>query len=118
MSRRVPDRRAGQKRQHVRGPWTHARPRQMMTHLRRCVIICRTQRWRGSQRCLSRLACNLAWMKVDPLWVAIVRSGLMPFATRILERVLRLPTRPAPQPAWTPSTGGLPAEPLAGEHAV
>jgi len=39
------------------------------------------------------MAYNVAWMKIDPLWVAIIRSGLMPFATRIFERVLRLSTQ-------------------------
>jgi radical SAM superfamily enzyme YgiQ (UPF0313 family) len=43
----------------------------------------------------KRLAYNIAWMKMDPLWVAIVRLGLMPFATRIFSRVLRARTKPA-----------------------
>ncbi|MHC4542578.1 MAG: hypothetical protein ACYS74_22820 [Planctomycetota bacterium] len=30
---------------------------------------------------VKRLAYNIGWMKVDPLWVAIVRLGLMPFVT-------------------------------------
>ena len=42
---------------------------------------------------LKRIAYNLAWMKVDPLWVAIIRAGLMPFARRIFERVLRVSTK-------------------------
>ena len=41
----------------------------------------------------KRLAYNVAWMKIDPLWVAIIRSGMMPFATRIFQRVLRVHTR-------------------------
>jgi len=41
---------------------------------------------------LKRLAYNVAWAKVDPLWVAILRTGLMPMATRIFERVLRVET--------------------------
>jgi radical SAM superfamily enzyme YgiQ (UPF0313 family) len=40
----------------------------------------------------KRLAYNVAWVKIDPLWVAIVRAGLMPFATRIFEQVLRFET--------------------------
>ena len=53
---------------------------------------------------LKRIAYNVAWMKVDPLWVAIVRAGLMPFATRIFDRVLRLSTRaPSEAPAPAPS---------------
>jgi hypothetical protein len=32
-------------------------------------------------------------MKVDPLWIAIIRLGLMPFATRIFNRVLRARTK-------------------------
>ncbi len=43
---------------------------------------------------LKRLAYNVAWTKVDPLWVAIVRAGLMPFANRIFRRVLAIGTRP------------------------
>jgi hypothetical protein len=44
---------------------------------------------------LKRIAYNVAWMKIDPLWVAIIRAGLLPFATRIFECVLRLGTKPA-----------------------
>jgi radical SAM superfamily enzyme YgiQ (UPF0313 family) len=44
---------------------------------------------------LKRLAYNVAWMKVDPLWNAIIRSGLMPYATRIFDRVLRVETKHA-----------------------
>lgn len=47
----------------------------------------------GLPGALKRIAYNVAWMKVDPLWVAIVRLGLMPFAKRIFERVLRVDTR-------------------------
>jgi hypothetical protein len=47
----------------------------------------------GLPGALKRIAYNAAWMKMDPLWVAIIRAGLMPFATRIFERVLRLSTR-------------------------
>jgi radical SAM superfamily enzyme YgiQ (UPF0313 family) len=42
---------------------------------------------------LKRLAYSISWAKLDPLWVAIVRLGLMPFATRIFERVLRIDTQ-------------------------
>ncbi|HUT94529.1 MAG TPA: radical SAM protein, partial [Thermoguttaceae bacterium] len=49
----------------------------------------------GVPGALKRIAYNVAWMKVDPLWVAIVRAGLMPFATRIFERVLRVSTKRA-----------------------
>lgn len=41
----------------------------------------------------KRLAYNAAWMRMDPLWVAIIRAGLMPFATRIFARVLRMNTQ-------------------------
>ncbi len=58
----------------------------------------------GLPGALKRLAYNIAWSKVDPLWVAIVRSGLMPFATRIFERVLRLNTK---QPVPTRATSSL-----------
>jgi radical SAM superfamily enzyme YgiQ (UPF0313 family) len=44
---------------------------------------------------LKRIAYNLAWMKIDPLWIAIIRLGLMPLATRIFERVLRVRTKAA-----------------------
>jgi hypothetical protein len=47
----------------------------------------------GMPGALKRIAYNVAWMKIDPLWVAIIRAGLMPFATRIFERILRLSTR-------------------------
>jgi radical SAM superfamily enzyme YgiQ (UPF0313 family) len=47
----------------------------------------------GLPGAVKRLAYNIAWMKVDPLWVAIVRLGLMPFATRIFNRVLRARTK-------------------------
>ena len=63
---------------------------------------------------LKRIAYNVAWMKIDPLWVAIIRAGLLPFATRIFERTLRLNTR-APgreldvTSALTP--GGFPCKP-------
>ena len=40
----------------------------------------------GLPGALKRLAYNVAWLKVDPLWAAIIRSGLMPYATRIFER--------------------------------
>jgi radical SAM superfamily enzyme YgiQ (UPF0313 family) len=42
---------------------------------------------------LKRIAYNVAWMRVDPLWVAIIRAGLMPFATRIFQRILRVNTK-------------------------
>jgi len=44
---------------------------------------------------LKRLAYNIGWMKVDPLWVAIIRLGLMPYATRIFNRMLRVRTKDA-----------------------
>ncbi len=47
----------------------------------------------GLPGALKRIAYNVAWMKIDPLWVAIIRAGMMPFATRIFERVLRLSTK-------------------------
>lgn len=47
----------------------------------------------GLPGAIKRITYNVAWMKVDPLWVAIIRSGLMPFATRIFQRVLSLPTQ-------------------------
>ena len=47
----------------------------------------------GLPGALKRIAYNVAWLKVDPLWVAIIRAGLLPFATRIFDRVLRLNTR-------------------------
>ncbi len=41
----------------------------------------------------KRLAYNLAWSRVDPLWVAIIKSGMMPMATRVFNRVLRWNTQ-------------------------
>jgi len=61
---------------------------------------------------LKRFAYNVAWMKIDPLWVAIIRLGLMPLATRIFERVLRVRTkavngRPAIAPAGATAPSGV-----------
>jgi len=54
---------------------------------------------------LKRLAYNIAWMKVDPLWEAIVRLGLMPYATQIFKRVLCASTKAhAPTPAIEPNS--------------
>lgn len=53
------------------------------------------QRSMGLPGALKRIAYNVAWMKIDPLWAAIIRAGLMPFATRIFERVLQLRTAAA-----------------------
>ncbi len=47
----------------------------------------------GLPGALKRVAYNVAWTRIDPLWVAIIRSGLMPFATRIFQRVLQLGTQ-------------------------
>jgi hypothetical protein len=47
----------------------------------------------SSPGALKRIAYNVAWMKVDPLWVVIIRAGLMPYATRIFERILRIGTQ-------------------------
>ena len=47
----------------------------------------------GLPGALKRIAYNVAWTKVDPLWVAIIRMGLMPFATRIFQRVLQVGTK-------------------------
>ncbi len=55
---------------------------------RRCV---------GLPGTLKRIAYNVAWSRVDPLWVAIIRLGLMPMATRIFNRVLRWNTQPGRQ---------------------
>jgi radical SAM superfamily enzyme YgiQ (UPF0313 family) len=47
----------------------------------------------GLPGALKRIAYNTAWMKIDPLWVAIIRAGLMPFATRIFQRILQIGTK-------------------------
>lgn len=47
----------------------------------------------GMPGALKRMMYNVAWMKVDPLWTAIVRTGLMPAARQILTRVLWMKTR-------------------------
>jgi len=58
----------------------------------------------GLPGAVKRIAYNVAWMKLDPLWVAIIRAGLMPFATRIFQRVLRLNTQvPRPLPEAVPN---------------
>ncbi|NUQ65553.1 MAG: B12-binding domain-containing radical SAM protein [Pirellulales bacterium] len=57
---------------------------------------------------LKRIAYNVAWVKIDPLWVAVIRAGLMPFATRIFERVLRLDTNARNQACTSvPAPAGL-----------
>ena len=53
-------------------------------------ILCRSL---GLPGALKRLAYNVAWMKIDPLWVAIIRAGLMPMATGIFARILQLSTK-------------------------
>ena len=52
----------------------------------------------GLPGALKRLAYNVAWSKIDPLWKLILRTGLMPFATRIFARVLRWQTADRPMP--------------------
>lgn len=47
----------------------------------------------GLPGALKRIAYNVAWMKIDPFWVAIIRAGLMPFASHIFERILQLSTK-------------------------
>jgi hypothetical protein len=68
-------------------------------HKRACREFCSYRsilsRSFGLPGVLKRIAYNVAWMKIDPLWVAIIRLGLMPFATRIFERVLRVRTKAA-----------------------
>lgn len=56
-----------------------------------CASILR--RSLGLPGALKRIAYNVAWSRVDPLWVAIIRAGLMPYATRIFDQVLRLSTK-------------------------
>jgi radical SAM superfamily enzyme YgiQ (UPF0313 family) len=70
---------------------------------------CIVKRCTGLPGTLKRLAYNLAWTKVDPLWVAIIRAGLMPFANRIFRRVLAIGTRPESAPvAAAESTVAVP----------
>jgi len=47
----------------------------------------------GLPGAMKRIAYNVAWKRLDPLWVVIIRAGLMPFARRIFDRVLRVDTR-------------------------
>jgi hypothetical protein len=63
-------------------------------HAKRQFATCGSilRRSLGLPGALKRIAYNVAWMKMDPLWVAIIRMGLMPFATQIFERVLQLST--------------------------
>lgn len=73
------------------------------------------QRSLGLPGALKRIAYNVAWLKIDPLWVAIIRAGLMPFATRIFERVLQLSTTPpAREHHVVPSLANASAEELMG----
>ncbi len=61
------------------------------------------QRSWGVPGALKRIAYNVAWMKIDPLWVAIIRAGLMPLATGIFQRILRVDTRAGGQEGVVPS---------------
>ncbi len=69
----------------------------------------------GLPGALKRIAYNIAWMKVDPLWVAIIRAGLMPFATRMFERVLRLKTK---SPSTEHTTAPWHVRALSREHST
>lgn len=64
------------------------------------------RRSRGLPGVLKRMAYNVAWTRIDPLWVAIIRAGLMPFATRIFERVLQASTRKTARPGVEHAIGG------------
>lgn len=69
----------------------------------------------GLPGALKRIAYNVAWTRSDPLWVAIIRAGLMPFATGIFERVLQLSTKaPSRQDAAAP----YPVDTSSGEALV
>lgn len=75
------------------------------------------QRSIGLPGMMKRLAYNIAWSKVDSLWVAIIRLGLMPFAREIFDRVLRVNTQgptaavPVLSPPGTPPTLREPESP-------
>ena len=56
----------------------------------------------GLRGALKRIAYNVGWKKLDWLWAPIIRAGLMPFARRILTRVLGPSTRPATSPSAAP----------------
>jgi radical SAM superfamily enzyme YgiQ (UPF0313 family) len=77
----------------------------------------------GLPGALKRIAYNVAWARVDPLWVAIIRAGLMPFATRIFQRVLKVGTK-AVDPDLSPilNLGGLTCKPvkplMESEHQI
>jgi len=75
----------------------HMSPEQLEAGHKRAYRDFRTfgsilRRSSGLPGALKRIAYNVAWGRIDPLWVAIVRLGLMPFATRIFEEVLRVST--------------------------
>jgi len=53
----------------------------------------------GLPGALKRIAYNIGWQRLDPLWSAIIRCGLLPFVRPLFERVLAGHTRPAPEPA-------------------
>jgi hypothetical protein len=44
---------------------------------------------------LKRIAYNVGWKKMDPVWSAILRSGLLPFVRPVFERVLARGSRVA-----------------------
>ena len=88
---------------------------------RRRFATCRSilRRSVGLPGVLKRLAYNVAWQKMDPLWVAIIRAGLMPMATRIFQRVLQLGTKGrTPQEAAAPRLAAVPPSEPAIEQGI
>jgi radical SAM superfamily enzyme YgiQ (UPF0313 family) len=69
----------------------------------------------GLPGALKRIAYNVAWTRIDPLWVAIIRAGLMPLATRVFERVLQLGTK---EPSRRYAAVPCPANASPGEPVV
>jgi len=52
---------------------------------------------------LKRLAYNIVWKRVDPLWAAVIQCGVLPWVRPLFERVLAHGTRrPSPEPAIAP----------------
>ena len=72
----------------------------------------------GVPGALKRIAYNVAWMRVDPLWVAIVRLGLMPFATRIFQQVLRTHTQQSRRPKIAEKRPIMPPQPAGPRSAA
>jgi len=56
----------------------------------------------GLTGALKRIAYNVAWQRIDPVWSSLIACGLLPPARRLFERILACRTRPAETPRSLP----------------